>query len=203
MESSHSIIVKQYHYYNGIFRANSWVQDLQERANPHLKNYYGVGSHQTNILAERIIRDIQDNGRAMMLHAQQKWPESITSNLWSYALRHANNAYNTTPLLEHPQVLSPLHFFKVYQVQYNSKHWHPFVCPTYVLNEKNSPPRKFITNGKLGPKLECTWDDIPYTTMTSYWFSTATPLYSDHNYISYITLYSQLLNNFIRHHFGR
>ena len=153
MESSHSIIVKQYHYYNGIFRANSWVQDLQERANPHLKNYYGVGSHQTNILAERIIRDIQDNGRAMMLHAQQKWPESITSNLWSYALMNAKNAYNTTPLLEHPQVLSPLHFFKVYQVQYNSKHWHPFVCPTYVLNEKNFSSQKIHHKWKTRSKV--------------------------------------------------
>ena len=38
-----------------------------------------------------------------------------------------------------------------------------------------TPPIESITNGKLGPKLEYTWDNLPYTTMMLHWFSTATP----------------------------
>ena len=66
-----------------------------------------------------------------------------------------------------------------------------------------APPREFVTNGKLGPKLECTWDELPYTTMREYWFSTATMAYSSHNYMCTMTLYSQLPNSFIHHHCGR
>ena len=71
----------------------------------------------------------------MMLHAQHKWPEDITANLWPYALRHFNNAYNFTPLLAHPQVLSTLQIFTRTQVQDKPKHWNPFDLPTYVLNQ--------------------------------------------------------------------
>ena len=108
MSASHIIIINQYHAENGIFRANAWVQDYQERANPQLTIYAVVGTHHTIGLAEIQIRDIQENCRAVMLHAQHKWPEVITATVWPYALRHANNAYNATPLLAHPQGLSPL-----------------------------------------------------------------------------------------------
>ena len=58
MEASHDIIVKQYHYGNGIFRANAWLQYCQERAYPTLTTYDMVDAHHTNVLAERRIRDI-------------------------------------------------------------------------------------------------------------------------------------------------
>ena len=66
-----------------------------------------------------------------------------------------------------------------------------------------APPRKFIIHGKLGPKLECTWYNLPYTTMTSHWFSTTTPAYSSHNSMYAMTLYSQLPKTLIHHHCGR
>ena len=89
-----------------------------------------------NGLADIRIRDIQANYRAMMIHAQQKWPESITANLWPDAFIHSNNAYNATPWLAHPQGLSTLQLFIVTQVQDNPQPWHTFGCPTYVLNEE-------------------------------------------------------------------
>ena len=70
MADSHGIIIKKCHADNDIFRANAWVQDFQEHANPHLRTYSGVDYHHTNGLAERRIRDIQYNGRSMMIHAQ-------------------------------------------------------------------------------------------------------------------------------------
>ena len=81
MVASHGIIINKYHADNGIFTENAWVQDCQYCANPHLTTYARVDAHQTNGLAKRRIRDIQDNDRAMMIHAQQKWPEAITDNL--------------------------------------------------------------------------------------------------------------------------
>ena len=135
MASSHGIIINQYHTDNGILRANCWVQDCQERANPQITTYDGVDDHHTNGLGERRIRDIQDKFRYMMIHSQHKCPEAITYNLWPYDLRHSNNAYYSIPLLLHPQVLSPLHFFTGNQVQDNPTHWNSFGCPNYILNE--------------------------------------------------------------------
>ena len=69
MTASYGIIINQYHADNGIFRSNAWVQEFQEHANPQLTTYSGLDAHHTNGLSEIRIRDIQDNGRAMMLHA--------------------------------------------------------------------------------------------------------------------------------------
>ena len=69
MATSHGIIIKQYHADNGIFRAISWVQDFQKRANIQLTTYTGADAHHTNDLADRRIRELQDNGISMMLHA--------------------------------------------------------------------------------------------------------------------------------------
>ena len=72
MSTSHGIITNQYHADNVIFKENAWVQDCQGTSNPHLTTYVGLDAHHTNGLSERRIRDIKDNGRAMMLHVQQK-----------------------------------------------------------------------------------------------------------------------------------
>ena len=55
-----------------------------------------------------------------------------------------------------------------------------------------TPPSESTTNVNLGPKLECTWDYLPYTTMSFYWFSTATLTYSAHNSMCAMNFYSQL-----------
>ena len=111
MSASHGIIIKQYHADSGIFRASAWIQCCQESSNTHLKIYAGLDAHHTNSLSEKIIRDIRDNGRAMMLHSKHKCPKLITTNLWHYAIICTNNAYSATPFLAQPQGLSPLHLF--------------------------------------------------------------------------------------------
>ena len=153
ISASHGIIIKQYHAENDIFRANAWVQDCQERANQQLTNNSGADAHHTTGLAEGFIRDIHDNGKAMMLHAQQKWPEAITTNLWPYSIIHANNACDTTPFLAHPQRLSPLHLFTGTQVQDNRNHWKPFCFPTYVLNQALLSSKRIYQKWKTSSKV--------------------------------------------------
>ena len=74
MAASHIIIINQYYVDNGICRANSWVQDFQERENPQLTTYAGVDSHHTNGLSDIHIRYIQDNDIDTMIHDHKKWP---------------------------------------------------------------------------------------------------------------------------------
>ena len=106
-----------------------------------------------NGLAEIIIRDIQDNGRYMMLHFQRKCPEAITNKVWPYSLRHANNDNNPTPLLAHPCVLSPLQIFTGTQFKYNPNNCQPFGWPTYVLNEALSYSQRIHHTWKTRSKV--------------------------------------------------
>ena len=95
--SSHGVQILNYHADNGVFRANNWIKACQSDPNPQGMTFAGVNAHHTNGLAERRIQDIQDNGRAMMLHGTNKWKTHTTINLWPYALWIANQAYNNTP----------------------------------------------------------------------------------------------------------
>ena len=95
--SSHGVKILNYHADNGVFRANNCIKACQSDPNPQGMTFAGVDAHHTNGLAEHRIRDIQDNGRAIMIHATHKWKTHTTINLWKYALRLANQAYNNTP----------------------------------------------------------------------------------------------------------
>ena len=131
--SSHGVKILNYHADNGIFRANEWIKSCQSSDIPQGMTYSGVDAHHTNGIAERRIRDIQDNCRAMLIHANHKWRTHITANLWPYALRLANLAYNNTPLLGRKDGKTPLQLFALTEVDSNPKHWKTFGCPSYVL----------------------------------------------------------------------
>ena len=131
--SSHGVQILNYHADNGVFRANNWIKACQSDPNPQGMTFAGVDTHHTNGLTNRQIRDIQDNGRAMMIHATHKWKTHTTINLWPYALRLANQSYNNTPLLGLSEGKTPTELFTATEVDDNPKHWHPFGCPAYVL----------------------------------------------------------------------
>ena len=82
----------------------------------------------------------------MLIHANRRWPEAITPNLWPYVLRTASSIHNETPSLKFRQ--SPLEIFTGTQVLPNSKYWHPFGAPAYVLDSD-------VASGKKSPK----WTD--------------------------------------------
>ena len=88
-----------YHANNGIFKANGWVQDCIDKQQS--LTYSGVNAHHQNGIAERRIRELQDLTRTMLIHANRRWPKSIETNLWPYALRMANDAINATPNMQH------------------------------------------------------------------------------------------------------
>ena len=70
----------------------------------------------------------------MIVHAQRRWPNAITANLWPYALRTANDILVSTPRLA--DGVSPMETFSGVQVKPNLNQFHPFGCPSYVLNNQ-------------------------------------------------------------------
>ena len=69
-----------------------------------------------------------------MIHANRRWPEAISPNLWPYAVRMANEMINITPSLQDTMKRSPMQIFSRSKVNHNTKHQMTFGCPAYVLD---------------------------------------------------------------------
>ena len=129
----HGVKIKAYHCDNGVFRANRWIDECIK--NNQRLTFAGVNAHHTNGLAERRIRSLQDLSRSMLIHMDRRWKMPGIVNLWPYALRCANEAINEAPNLKDPKGRSPLQLFAGTEVNTNPKHWMPFGCPVYPLDE--------------------------------------------------------------------
>ena len=126
--------VQAYRADNGIFKAKKWVEEC--RQGKQNLTFARVNAHHQNGVAERRIRELQETTRAMLIHAMKRWPGVVTIHLWPYAIRMANQAYNSTPLHSHMNKQSPNKIFDNSAVDINPKHWKPFGCPTYVLKSE-------------------------------------------------------------------
>ena len=129
LADSHGVRVKHCHADNGRFADDLWVKDCMKQKQG--LTFAGVNAHFQNGLAEKRIRDLQDVTRTQNLEASAKWP-ILTTNLWPYCLRQANNVMNNTYNKQSHGV--PLEIFSDTDVQANLKNFHPVGCPVYVLD---------------------------------------------------------------------
>ena len=135
------VTVKHYHADNGRFADRGFVNHVT--TNRQSITYCGVNAHFQNGMAEKRIRDLQDQTTTMLLHAEAKWPDVISANLWPYALREANESLNATPSKLTGKVANQM--FSNSDTPTMLRHYHPFGCPAYVLNDS-------LAAGKSIPK---------------------------------------------------
>ncbi len=135
--------MKHYHADNGRFADNGFVNHVSK--NRQSITYCGVNAHFQNGVAEKRIRDLQDQTTTMLMHTEAKWPDVISSNLWPYALGEANDSLNATPNRVTGQVANQM--FSISDTPTVLRHYHPFGCPTYVLNDE-------LAAGKSIPKWQ-------------------------------------------------
>jgi len=150
----HGVKVENYHADNGIFKAYKWVDAC--RLDGQGMTFAAVNAHHQNGIAERRIRELQELARAMLTHANARWSDTITANLWPYAIRNANDAVNHTPSMQDAARRSPVEIFSNSKVATNPKHWKPFGCPTYVLTnelQSNRPFHKWSQRSRAGVYL--------------------------------------------------
>ena len=115
--------------------------------------FAGVNAHHQNGLAERRIRELQDSVRTQLIHANRRWNNCITANLWPYALRRANECFNSAPLFDDKEKRTPYQIFTNSKVDINPKHFIPFGCPTFVLDGKlqqGLPHHKWKSRSEVG-----------------------------------------------------
>ena len=141
--ANRGVTVRAYHADNGVFKANDFVNECRSKGQP--LTFAGVNAHHQNGMAERRIRELQELTRTSLIHANRRWPNATTANLWPYALRMACLAYNSTPSLQDAKRRTPEQVFAKSEVSINKKHWKPFGCPVYVLDND-------LQQGKSHPK---------------------------------------------------
>ncbi|KAI2494580.1 hypothetical protein MHU86_19950 [Fragilaria crotonensis] len=145
---SHNVTVKRYHGDNGRFSDNGFRVECRTKGQQ--LTFCGVNAHFQNGIAERRIRDLQDRARTMIVHAKHRWPNAITSNLWPYAIRLANDSSRCIPIRDGK---NPMQLFTGHEFQVSAhQHLHPFGCPMYVLKDEPASGKK---GAKWGERARC------------------------------------------------
>ena len=62
----------------------------------------------------------------MLIHANSQWSDTVTANLWPYAIRMANEAVKHTPSFQDNKRRTPIELFTGSKASSNLKHWKPF-----------------------------------------------------------------------------
>ena len=128
--STHGVKVIHYHADNGRFADNAFLNDVRQQNQS--VTYCGVNAHFQNGVAEKRIRDLQDHTRTAILHATARWPAAISTYLWPYALRTANDVLVSAPRQKDGK--SAMELFCKTAVTLKVEKFRPFGCPVYILN---------------------------------------------------------------------
>jgi hypothetical protein len=131
LAASHNVRIRHYHADNGRFAENLFMQEIIPCG--QTISFCGVNAHFQNGIAERRIRELQDQARTNLVFAQHRWPTAISSNLWPYAVRHVNEVFNSTPHLAQEQ--SPTAKFTGTIEEPKTKHFHHFGCLSISLTQ--------------------------------------------------------------------
>jgi hypothetical protein len=84
LAGSHGVKVLHYHGDNGRFAENLFMQEIVRCG--QTISFCGVNAHFQNGIAERRIRELQDQARTNLVFAQHRWPAAISSHLWPSAV---------------------------------------------------------------------------------------------------------------------
>jgi transposase InsO family protein len=135
---SHGVHIKHYHADNGRFKDREFMKSI-ERNNQTI-SYSGVGAHHQHGIAEKRIGDLQRSATTLLLHAQRRWPDAISTYLWPYALRAANDSRSTYPSKQNMEC--PISKFSQTGRVPKLINQHHFGCPVYVLRKELQDGRK-------------------------------------------------------------
>ncbi len=127
--------VKHYHGDNGIFSAEEFRHDCEEKRQS--QSFSGVGAQHQNAHAERAIQTIMYMARTFMVHASLHWTDkgSDDISLWSFAVKHSVWIYNRVPNVRSCLTLLEL----ITRERFDYKDilpCHVWGCPVFVLEAK-------------------------------------------------------------------
>lgn len=90
--ATRGVDVKHYHADNGRFAEKTFLDSIKQCM--QRITFCGVGAHHQNGITENTIKQLTLVSRTILLHAQSHWPEYITTMLWPFALKAAQDRLN-------------------------------------------------------------------------------------------------------------
>ena len=131
--SSIGVTAKSYHADNGRF-ADQGFREECNRSNQVI-TFCGVGSHHQNGIAERKIKELTLGARTLLLHAKRMLPEYISTILWPFALKCAEDKLNH--LVHRSDGRTPYETIAgIDSSSINLSNFHTFGSPCYVLDQR-------------------------------------------------------------------
>ena len=153
MAKDMGVRIHHYHADNGRFTDKGFIQDCQKQHQGI--TYCGVNAHVQNGIAEKKIWDLQEQMRAMMLHALRKWSSMLSVHLWPYGLCTANNICNSTP--HKGSNISPIELFSgVWQCALNLNTITLLAAP-HMYSIRIYKHKRTCPSGKVEQGSACTW----------------------------------------------
>ena len=131
--ATRGIKVKAYHADNGRFAEKTFLSDVKRRL--QRITFCGVGAHHQNGIAESAIKRLTLVSRTLLVHAQYHWPEFITTMLWPFALKTAQDRINQLNI-DLEGKTPDMKFSNVEGRSMKLKDFHTFGCPCYVLDSR-------------------------------------------------------------------
>ena len=130
LSATRDVSIKHYHADNGRFAERSFTDDCKS-SSQHI-TFCGVGAHHQNGITENAIKQLTLVSRTLLVHAQSHWPEYISTMLWPFALKAAQDRLNqlnidlkgTTPDMRFSGVAA-----MVFSAQRFPYLWLPMLCP--------------------------------------------------------------------------
>jgi hypothetical protein len=131
--SSLGITAKAYHADNGRFADQGFRDDCN--LSNQVITFCGVGSHHQNGIAERKIKELTLGGRTLLLHAKRMLPEYISTILWPFALKCAEDRLNN--LVHRSDDRTPYETLAGLDSSgIKVSNFHTFGSPCYVLDQR-------------------------------------------------------------------
>jgi len=145
----HGVSIRHYHADNGRFADDLFMKKVREEQ--QTISFCGVNAHFQNGIAERRIRDLQEGGRKLLLHAKYRWKEAVTEHLWPYALKTYNDQANQLP--DKADGSSKIERFTNVPISPSLKGFHTWGCPVFALDDAlqgGKKINKWNTRARLG-----------------------------------------------------
>lgn len=133
LAQTYGVTVQGYQADNGRF-ADKLFKDCCSKLNQVL-TFCGVGAHHQNGIIKRAIKETTQLSYTLLLHAQRLWPEAIDTMLWTFDLKAAAERLNKVDLAKDGTTRKQ-RFSRSKDNAINTKDFHPFGCPVYVLDSK-------------------------------------------------------------------
>eukprot|EP00957_Ditylum_brightwellii_P152976 11644060-Ditylum_brightwellii.AAC.1 len=96
--------MEAYHGDNSRFDSQDFKDSCEKAQQTCL--YCGVGAHHQNGIAEAMSKRLSHSARTILLHAKRKWPSVITSIIWPFCYKCAEEHHNLLDL--NTEGLSPV-----------------------------------------------------------------------------------------------